>query len=226
MVRNTATGFGLPAIILHWTIALLVFVMLGLGNVMGVLASTDPLRPVLLDLHKLLGLTILTLVVVRIGWRLANPVPRLPRSMKSWQRLCARLSHYSLYGLTLVIPLTGWALVSARVQTPKLMLFDRLPVPALPVLDYFDSAAEAVVPLWRLHDILGGLLVLLALVHIAAAMRHHFVLCDDVLRRMLSARPAETADSDDIGVANRVIAATDGKKRRLAANLNRRGLAC
>jgi cytochrome b561 len=85
MIRNTATGFGHLAIILHWTIALLVFIMLALGNVMGALTSTDPLRPVLLDLHKLTGLTILALVLVRIVWRLANPVPLLPVSMKSWQ---------------------------------------------------------------------------------------------------------------------------------------------
>ena len=115
MFRNTVSGFGHIAIILHWTVALLVFFMLALGNIMGALASTDPLRAVLLDLHKLTGLTILALVVVRIAWRLANPVPLLPLSMKSWQRICARLSHYALYALTVLIALTGWALVSARV---------------------------------------------------------------------------------------------------------------
>ncbi|MDH3195740.1 MAG: cytochrome b/b6 domain-containing protein, partial [Hyphomicrobiales bacterium] len=62
MFRSTTTGFGLVAIVLHWTIALLVFVMLALGNIMGALASTDPLRSVLLDLHKMTGLTILALV--------------------------------------------------------------------------------------------------------------------------------------------------------------------
>ena len=84
MIRNTASGFGLVAIVLHWTIALLVFIMLALGNIMGALASTDPLRLVLLDLHKMIGLTILALILVRIAWRLANQVPVLPISMKSW----------------------------------------------------------------------------------------------------------------------------------------------
>jgi cytochrome b561 len=212
MFRNTASRFGLVAIVLHWTIALLVFIMLALGNIMGALASTDPLRAVLLDLHKLTGLTILALVLVRIVWRLANPVPVLPISMKSWQRICARLSHYTLYALTVLIPLTGWALVSARVQTPILMLFDRLPVPALPVLKYFDSGAKAVVLFWQVHDVLGGLLVLLILIHIAAAMRHHFVLSDDVLRRMMTARLAGKAESQRIGTANCVVTATGGKK--------------
>ena len=212
MIRNTASGFGLLAIILHWMVALLVFVMLALGNIMGALASTDPLRPVLLDLHKMIGLTILALILVRIAWRLANPVPALPISMKSWQRICARLSHYTLYGLTVLIPLTGWALVSARVQTPTLMLFDRLPVPALPVLKYFGSGAEAVILFWQVHDVLGGLLVLLVLIHIAAAMRHHFVLSDDVLRRMMTARLAGKANSQNIGAANCVVTATGGKK--------------
>lgn len=212
MLRSTTTGFGLVAIILHWVIALLVFVMLALGNIMGALVSTDPLRSVLLDLHKLTGLTILALVLLRIVWRLANPVPMLPISMKSWQRICARLSHYALYGLTVLIPLTGWALVSARVQTPTLMLFDWLPVPALPVLQYFESGAKAVVLFWQVHDVLGGLLVLLVLIHIAAAMRHHFVLSDDVLRRMMTARLAGKADSRDIGTAHCVVTATGGKK--------------
>ena len=212
MFRNTASGFGHVAIILHWTIALLVFIMLALGNIMGALASTDPLRAILLDLHKMIGLTILALVVLRIAWRLANPVPALPISMRAWQRICARLSHYTLYALTVLIPLTGWALVSARVQTPRLMLFDTLPAPALPVLEYFDSGAQAVVLFWPVHDVLGGLLVLLVLIHIAAAMRHHFVLSDDVLRRMMTERPAEKVESAGIGTANRVVTATGGRK--------------
>ena len=212
MFRNTVSGFGHIAIVLHWTVALLVFFMLALGNIMGALASTDPLRAVLLDLHKLTGLTILALVVVRIAWRLANPVPLLPLSMKSWQRICARLSHYALYALTVLIPLTGWALVSTRVQTPTLMLFDTLPAPALPVLKFFDSGAQAVVLFWPVHDVLGGLLVLLVLIHIAAAMRHHFVLSDDVLRRMMTARPAEKADLPGLGPANCVVMATGRKK--------------
>ncbi len=212
MLRNTATGFGHAAIVLHWTIALLVFVMLALGNIMGTLASTDPLRAVLVDLHKLIGLTILALVAVRIVWRLANPVPLLPVSMKRWQRICARASHYMLYGLTVLIPLTGWALVSARVQTPVLLLFDILPAPALPVLKFFSSGAQAVVVLWPVHDVLGGLLVLLILIHIAAAMRHHFVLSDDVLRRMMSARIAKKTDSKSFRTRNRVVMATGGKK--------------
>ena len=212
MFRNTAAGFGQVAIVLHWTVALLVFIMLALGNIMGALTSTDPLRAILLDLHKIIGLTILTLVLIRIVWRLANPVPMLPISMKSWQRIFARLSHYALYALTILIPLTGWALVSARVQTPTLMLFDMLPVPALPVLKYFDSGAEAVVLFWQIHDVLGGLLVLLVLVHITAAMRHHFVLSDDVLRRMMTARLAEKAKPAGIGTTNRVVTVTGGKK--------------
>jgi len=212
MFRSTTAGFGHVAIVLHWMVALLVFIMLALGNIMGALASTDPLRAILLDLHKIIGLTILALVLVRIVWRLANPVPMLPVSMQAWQRICARLSHYTLYALTVLIPLTGWALVSARVQTPKLMLFDTLPAPALPVLKYFDSGAEAVVLFWQVHDVLGGLLVLLVLIHIAAAMRHHFVLSDDVLRRMMTAQLAKKADSAGIGTANRVVTATDGRK--------------
>lgn len=212
MLRSTTTGFGLVAIVLHWMVALLALVMLALGNIMGALASTDPLRSVLLDLHKMIGLTILALVAVRIVWRLANPVPVLPVSVRAWQRILARLSHYSLYGLTALIPLTGWALVSARVQTPKLMLFDRLPVPALPVLKYFSSGAEAVILFWQVHDVLGGLLVLLVLVHITAAMRHHFVLSDDVLRRMMTTRLAGKAELRNTEIANRVVTATGGKK--------------
>jgi cytochrome b561 len=92
------------------------------------------------------------------------------------------------------------------------MLFDTLPAPALPVLRYFDSAAAAVVLFWPVHDVLGSLLVLLVLVHIAAAMRHHFVLSDNVLRRMMSTRLAERIDSQGIGTANRVVTATGGEK--------------
>jgi cytochrome b561 len=128
--------------------------------------------------HKSWGITILALAVIRLVWRLVNPTPLLPTTLKPWERAAAHVTHYGLYILLFVMPLTGWIASSARsfpvswfglVQLPDLVGSNR---------PLYDS-------LMTVHYWLSWTLVAIAFLHVAAALKHHLVLKDDVLRRML-----------------------------------------
>src|SRR6185503_10525195 len=94
-------------------LAALILFMLGLGLFMTSLEETDPRTFPLFQLHKSIGLTILMLSFVRLGWRLANPTPALPTGMSTWEHFAARGVHVLFYVLMIAIPLMGWATVSS-----------------------------------------------------------------------------------------------------------------
>lgn len=176
-LRNTDRSWGTPAKLLHWAIALLIFTQFALGW----LAVTWRLSPTKLQLyiwHKSFGILVLTLVAVRIFWRLLNPVPRLPLATSPIEQLAARASHALLYGLMLVIPLSGWVIHSA--SGVPFRVFWWFPLPAITPV---DKGLEAIAK--QVHFALFVVLALMLVVHIAAALRHHYIKRDDVLSRML-----------------------------------------
>ena len=165
---------------LHWLVALLIFTQFALGW----LAVTWQMSPTKLDLfvwHKSTGMLILMLVVLRLVWRGVAPAPPLPAGMPGWERVAAHASHALLYLVMLGMPLTGWIVSSASGVPFK--MFRRFPLPAIVGADKHiaDLASLA-------HFSLGVLLAALLVVHIAAALRHHFIQRDNVLLRMLPAR--------------------------------------
>ena len=166
-----------PVKALHWLVAVLIAIQV----VLGLAAVAWHLSPAKLDLfvwHKSLGMLILVLVALRVAVRAAHRAPALPAAMPRWERRAARASHALLYALIVALPLSGWAVNSAANLPVRLFWLVPLPAIAPP-----SKALETIAA--RAH--LALLLVLLALValHVAAALRHHRVLHDDVLRRML-----------------------------------------
>jgi cytochrome b561 len=177
MWRNTDVSWGAPAKVLHWLVAALVFAQIALGWS----AVTWRLSPTKLDLfvwHKSIGMLILTLMVIRVAWRLANPPPVLPAEMPTFERRAARASHFLLYLLLLVMPMTGW-ITNSAANIPFRM-FWLIPVPAIVQPDKVTADVAALV-----HFTLFVVLSVLLAIHIGAALRHHFVKRNDVLRRML-----------------------------------------
>lgn len=180
-MATTPTRYGTVAMILHWLIAFSIIGLLIVGKYMVDLPRTDPDRFALYQLHKSFGISVLVLTVVRIGWRLINPVPPLPAGMPAWQRWGAHLSHFGLYALMLAIPLSGWAAVSASTLGIPTLLFGAVELPSLPIApdrdthEFFEGT----------HDLLGNLMIGLLILHVLAALKHHFVDRDTVLRRML-----------------------------------------
>lgn len=177
MWYSTGHSWGAIAKILHWAMAVLILAQFALGW----LAVGWRLSPTKLDLfvwHKSIGLLLLALAVVRLGWRLLDRAPPWPAGMLRWERAAARGTHLLLYALMIAMPVSGWVINSAaRIPFRAFWL---LPVPNIAPA---DKALEELAK--QVHFALFlGLAVALA-VHVAAALRHHVVYRDDVLVRML-----------------------------------------
>lgn len=165
---------------LHWSIALLVFVQIPLGWI----ASAWELSPAKLHLfvwHKSFGVLVLVLMALRIGWRMTHRAPPWPLGMTRTERTAARLTHAALYLVLVVLPVTGWT-VNSAAGVP-FSIFWLVPLPS--VAEPNEALAEAAA---RVHLGLSLALAALLVLHIGAALRHHFVLRDGVLRRMLPRR--------------------------------------
>ncbi len=165
------------AISLHWLIALLIFAGWGLGTYMHDLPlSPDKLR--YFSWHKWIGVTVFLLAVVRVGWLATHPAPRLSSSIPRWQARTARVTHFALYLFMFIVPLSGWLMSSAKgVPT---VYFGVLPMPDLIAK---DKALGKI--LEEVHEVFAYGLAFLVALHIAAALKHHFVDRDGLLARML-----------------------------------------
>jgi len=177
MMRNTTQAWGAPAKLLHWTVATLVLLQIVLGWA-AVAWHLSPTKLDLFVLHKSTGMLILLLMFVRLFWRWANVTPVLPLSMPPWECVAAHASHVILYLLLFLAPLTGW-IINSAANIPFRM-FWLIPIPAVAAPDkaLADSAA-------RIHLGIFVVLALVLIVHVAAALRHHYVVRDSVLARML-----------------------------------------
>lgn len=164
---STVKSYSTPAIALHWLLALLIFTTFPLGMYMVDLPlSPDKLK--LYSYHKWIGVTVLMLVAVRLGWRLTHMPPPLPDGIAAWQRRASTITHGLLYGLMIAIPLSGWLMSSAKgFQT---VWFGVLPLPDLVGKDKALGDLLAGV-----HQTLTFTLLVLVILHVAAALKHHFI---------------------------------------------------
>ncbi len=183
----TRNHWGAGMKVLHWTMAVLMISMVAMGLYM---TSGDPEDNFwIYQLHKSIGFTILGLGFLRLVLRLAGETPPLPEGMSLVERIGAHVSHFGFYALMIIIPLSGWVLVSAAdlVETYYFGLFEipHLPVPYAeyepPLFGAEDTYELSVI----IHELLAFLLIGLIVVHIAAAVKHHFVNRDTTLVRML-----------------------------------------
>ena len=175
-LTNSLTQWGAVSKTLHWLIVVLVIVQYTLAEAVEDMSGYGKL--VTLARHKSIGLTILGLAILRLLWRWMNPTPELPAGMKPWERWAAKLSHFLLYALLFAMPLAGWALSSASNFPVRWFGLVTLP-------DFVPADKELQHLFHELHEGLFKVLVTLAVVHVAAALRHHFVNKDNVLKRML-----------------------------------------
>jgi len=166
---STRTGrYSTVAIAFHWTIAAMVLTNLWIGIVGGSMA-----------IHKALGLTVLALTAGRIAWRLFHRPPPLP-PMPGWQKAAAHGAHWAMYALLILLPMSGWAMVSGPERRP-LTWFGLFPIP------YLDVPPEGAAAAHGGHQVFGYLMLALVAVHTAAALYHHFIRRDGTLVRMAPA---------------------------------------
>ena len=177
LFKNTNIRYGAIAVLFHWIMAAIVIGMLCLGLFMVRLpVSLEKLS--LYGWHKSFGILVLMLVILRLSWRLMSVIPPLPEALHQWQKLAAHASHWALYLCLFLMPLSGW-LMSSAAGLP-VSFFGWFVLPTLIAPD----------PSWRvyfltIHQFTAfGLIGLIGL-HTAAALQHHFIEKDNILRRML-----------------------------------------
>lgn len=177
---NDRRRWGALAMLFHWATALLVFAMLGLGFAMVEAVEDLAWKFRLYQLHKSIGFSLFLLVLLRLGWRLTQPVPDPPAGLDRHERLLARLTHGGLYALLLAMPVAGWI----STETSPLGIPTR-------IFGLFTLASpfgpdETLHGLFKqVHEALAFLLLATVALHVGAALKHHLVTGDDVLRRML-----------------------------------------
>lgn len=174
-ITNTAQRYGLIAKLLHWIMAVLLIGLLVLGLYMVALPiSYQKLK--LYGWHKEYGLLALGLVVVRVGWRLLNVVPTL--SLPWWEKWAARAVHLAFYFFMFAMPLTGWLVTSAAGLPASFFGWFVLP-------DLVAPSQEGLAFFQGLHQWIGYGLIVTIVLHTTAALKHHFINKDNILRRML-----------------------------------------
>lgn len=167
----------------HWLTVVLLAILVPVGFIMADRMESDiggPLTEALYSTHKSLGFVVLLLTVARLGYRLARGAPPDEPTRTGWQRMVSHATHWLLYALLLGVPLAGWVAVSyydARV------LFGLVALPRITPVD--QDVAQLV---FEAHKAGAFLILALIALHLAGALRHHFLLKDGVLRRMLPAR--------------------------------------
>jgi cytochrome b561 len=174
--RNSALRYGIVAQTLHWAIVVLLIVQVTLGMI----ADELPLgleKLALLARHKSFGITILGLAVIRLAWRWIDRPPP-PPPMPRWQQLAANLNHWALYALLFAMPLSGWMMSSASNYPVSWFGLAQLPDLVLPDRSLKEQLEEV-------HELLATILISLALLHVAAALKHQFFDRDGLLFRML-----------------------------------------
>lgn len=176
--RNTDLDWSTPIKLLHWLLALAVIAMAIMGLVMKYGDFTPIERIRLYTLHKSVGLTVLVLALLRLSIRLVDRRRPLLPAMPRWQHIASTVSHVALYVVLIGMPITGWLYNSASGF--PLQWFGQFKVPAL-----VERSADLKALAGSLH--FAGLILLgiVLFLHAAAAIQHHFVHRDNVLRSML-----------------------------------------
>jgi cytochrome b561 len=181
MTVTVRTRYDTVAMSLHWLIAvLLIFMLFFGGDLMKGEKAGSFFGP---SLHASIGGAILVLSVLRLIWRLLNPPPAYPASMAPWEQMAAKTTHLLFYVLLIGMPLTGWLATPKFLSEEGVMMgltvFGAFPLPGAPNLG---------LPMKDIHEIGSNLGIALLALHVLAALKHHFINRDGVLRRMLPAR--------------------------------------
>ncbi len=177
--RSTPAGWGIGARALHWIGAALVLFLIVYGWWMTHLAERGT-RLGHYHLHSIVGAYFILALALRAMWRALDVTPAPPAGAKIWERRSAHAGHIALYVLMVGAAATGWVLWSAFPRRVPLDLFG-IPVPFL----FAEPNAALARRIEGPHKLLSYLLLIVIVIHVAAALRHHFIKRNDVLRRMV-----------------------------------------
>lgn len=174
-LMNSRNHYGIITKLFHWIMAILIIGMLALGLYMVRLpTSLDKLK--IYGWHKEFGLLVLWLVILRISWRWMNISPDL--TLPKLEKIAAITVQWTFYVFMFAMPLSGWLMTSAAGLAPSFFGLFTLPVLVAPndgLMHLFGEIHE-----WTAYGLIATLIL-----HISAALKHHFYDKDDILRRMV-----------------------------------------
>jgi len=180
--KNTKSTYGVIARILHWTMALGIIGLFILGYWMRTLNYTSPYYQSAPNLHQSVGMVVLALLVFRFIWKLSNPTPHV-ETLTKLETVGSSLLHWAFYLIVLVISIAGYLILT--LDGRGFEIFGIIDVPSL----YSQKGLEQLAG--QIHWILAYLLMGLVALHAGAALWHHFIKKDDVLRQMTGRRSNE-----------------------------------
>lgn len=177
-LRSTSANYGVVARSLHWIVVLGIVAQYLLAEAeepegAGTAAMSA------MDWHMSLGITLLVLAAARVLWRIFDRTPAWPLQMREYEKFLAKAVHLALYALLFAVPISGWLLASVEGESLSLFGWFELPLLGPPGGEEREHLIEEV------HEVLFNVLFGLAILHVVAALKHHFIDRDSVLRRML-----------------------------------------
>lgn len=177
-LKNTTQSYGSLAKFFHWTISSFIILLLIVGSIMTSLPDGDGKSLVYL-MHKSFGITVLSLALLRLTWRLTNPTPRLPTQTPRWEKALAHLTIAAFYLLMLGLPLSGWIMSTAAGHPPHFFGLFTLPAPMITKSQPLSQFAG------QIHEILAWTITGLLSLHIAGALKNHIINKNNLLKRMM-----------------------------------------
>lgn len=175
--KNTASRYGALSIGIHWLMLLLFIAVYACIELRELYPKGSDPREALKTWHAMLGMLVFVLIWLRLAARLSGPTPGIQPDPPSWQQISAKLLHLALYALMIVMPLTGWLLLSA---SGKPIPFFGLELPAL-----IGVNKDLAKPIKEVHEFIGTAGYYLIGLHAAAALYHHYIQRDNTMIRML-----------------------------------------
>jgi cytochrome b561 len=179
------TRYSTVAILFHWVIAALILTNLYFGWRLGFLKGLAQFN--LFQLHKSIGVTVLLLSLARLAWRLVNRPPPQHDNLKPWEKAAAHTVHWGFYAFMILMPLSGWIVVSTSPLNIPTLLYHVVPWPHLPVVHDLAQGPKTAVnhASSTTHLILAWSAIVLLALHLGAVLKHQFLDRDPVLGRML-----------------------------------------
>ncbi len=177
-LRNTPDRFGFISKFFHWSVGVLVLILLPVGFLMTGM-EFSPSKLTLYMLHKSFGITVLVLVIGRAAWRIISPRPKKLPTHKEWEDKLAKAVHFALYVCLILMPLSGWVMSSAGGFPATFFGLFPLPVLMQKNEDVFEITRNV-------HTVIAWSILGLLALHFAGAFKHHLIDRDETLQRMTS----------------------------------------
>src|SRR3990167_1634978 len=174
-LRNTPKTYGIIAKFFHWLVALLAISMLIFCYFLD--DFSKGIQPLTYNIHKVTGVIILSIMLLRLIWTLFNTKPIALPNTAGWEKLAEKTVQFSLYAFLILMPLAGWMGASAAGKPPHLGKWEI----ALPI----HGNKAFISMLFDLHGTIALILIALISMHFLAALYHQFIRKDDLLKRMI-----------------------------------------